>query len=325
MAERVEDVLSELMAAQANAPVPAPEAQTSPAEGGETTPDGNPAEGAEAGETDPTVPAPAEPVADEGGEAPPAPAADPQTEALARTAEEIEALRGQNAQLSQALGEMQQMLRQLQAQALEANRANEQAVEEAVLEPPVLPDLGSVQYQDDVDRVRALNAYGTAMADYTRKSVMRELQPIVDQYQRQTREAEDAAVKNQLLSSGRFDGMSEDMAQIDKIAATTPGLAELPPETRYTLAYIINRGVKAMNAKPAEAETAEQLVAKVMQNPDALKAIEKERVAKVATANKSAPPIAASQGQSNAPAVAPNPPQDFNEARARARKIFGLS
>ena len=55
-----------------------------------------------------------------------------------------------------------------------------------------------------------------------------------------------------------------------------------------------------------------------------MKAIEKERVARIAAANRQAPPVAASQGQSNAPAVAQNAPQDFNEARARARKIFGL-
>jgi hypothetical protein len=217
-------------------------------------------------------------------------------------------------------GNMQQM----QAQTEQANRANERAVEEAVLTPPTPPDFGTVQYQDDGERLRAISQYGAAMADYTRQAVMKELQPIVDQYHRQTKEAEEAAVKNQLLASGQLEGFSEDMAQIDKIVSTTPGLSELSPEVKYTLAYVINRGVKAMNAKPAAAETAEQLVAKVMQNPEALKAIEKERVAKIAAANKSAPPIAASQGQGNAPAVAQNPPQDFNEARARALKRFGL-
>ena len=324
MAERIEDVLSELMAAQGNAPAPASEAQASPAEGGEETPDGIPAEGAEDGETEPTVPATEEPMADEGGEVPPAPTVDPQVDALARTTEEIQSLRGQNEQLGRALGEMQQMLRQMQEQTKEANRANEEAVEKAVLTPPAPPDFNSVQYLDDGERLRAISEYGAAMADYTRQSVMKELQPIVDQYHRQTKEAEDAAVKNQLLASGQLQGFSEDMAQIDKIVSSTPGLAELAPEVKYTLAYVINRGVKAMNAKPAEAETAEQLVAKVMQNPEALKAIEKERVAKIAAVNKNAPPIAASQGQGNAPAVAQNPPQNFNEARARARKFFGL-
>ncbi len=324
MAERIEDVLSELMAAQSNEPVTGSDEQTSPAEGGEVTPDGTPAEGAEDGETVPTVPATEEPAAAEGGEVPPQPAVNPQVDALARASEEIEALRGQNAEIRQAMGQMQQLLQQMQAQTEQANRANERAVEEAVLTPPTPPDFGTVQYQDDSERLRAISEYGAAMADYTRQTVMKELQPIVDQYHRQTKEAEEAAVKNQLLASGQLEGFSEDMAQIDKIVSTTPGLSELSPEVKYTLAYVINRGVKAMNAKPAAAETAEQLVAKVMQNPEALKAIEKERVAKIAAANKSAPPIAASQGQGNAPAVAQNPPQDFNEARARALKRFGL-
>ena len=235
----------------------------------------------------------------------------------------VNGLRGENQQLRAALQQMrQQMLNQQKAQQ-EANRANEEKIASAVLEPPKL-DFNQVQYMNDEERNAALAQYNNAVADYAKRSVMKDLQPIVDQYNRQTKEAADAAVKNQLMGSGKFEGFSENSDQIEKIVRSTPGLSELPPEIKYALGYVINRGVQSMNAKPAPPETAEQLVARVMNNPEAMKALEKQRVTKIAQANKAAPPVAASQGQNNAPAVAPNPPQNLDEARARARKIFGL-
>ena len=333
MAERLDGVLSELLAAQANEPSPTPEVpNTDPAaEGGnetipeevqsddissESTPD-------EVQTEDANPPIPAEETPAESGEVPQMPTVDPQIDALAKATEALTASQAEVGQLRAMMEQMQNMMMQQQKAQHEANKANEEAIASATLEPPTL-DFERVQYLDDAERTAELSKYYNAMAEYTRQVVMKDLQPVVDQYNRQTKEAADAAVKNQLISSGRFEGFNEDAAQIDKIISSTPGLSDLPPETKYALGYVINRGVKAMNAKPAAPETTEQLVARVLQNPEAMKAIEKERVAKLAQANKSAPPIAASQGQSNAPAISPNPPKTLDEARAKALKIFGL-
>ncbi len=330
MAERLDDVLSELIAAQDSEPAAVSEeaqsTEPAPAEVGEApaaaeTPTAGEEESA--GEPPEALPNTEEPQAAPSGEAPPAPSADPRNEALLRATEAINGLRSENAKLRASQNLMQQRMTQLQKTAFEANKQNEEAVEATVLKPPVL-DLAGVQYLGDEARQKLMADYSAAMADYTRQSILKELQPMVDQYERQTREAADAAVRNQLAGSGRLPGFSEDAGQIEKIIATTPGLANLPPETKYALGYVIHRGVQAMNAKPAEPETAEQLVARVLENPDAMKAIEKQRAQKIAAANKNAPPVAASQGQHNAPAAAQNPPQDFNEARSRARKLFGL-
>lgn len=331
MAERLDDVLAELMASQDNNPASfTDEAQPTepvPAEGGNEAPTEDVPVEPMAEEQGDTPPAPAEASTDQNGEAsgevPPAPAVNPQMEALARATEAENGLRSENAQLREALQQMQQMTAQTQQAAQEANQRNEEAVASAVLKPPVI-DFNTVQYLGEEERRQAIEQYGSAMADYAKQSIMQELQPMVDHFRRQTKEAEDAAVRNQLGGAGGLEGFTDDLQQIENIIAKTPAIAALPPETRYALGYVINRGVKAMNAKPAEPEGVDALVARVLENPEAMKAIEKERVSRIAAANRQAPPVAASQGQNNAPAVAQNAPQDFNEARARARKIFGL-
>ena len=271
-----------------------------------------------------------ETVTEESSEVLQSPAPDPQIEALAKATEALNGVRGENAELRQANQQMQQMLKKMQEMMEqqqkakdEANKANEEAIAKAITEPPQL-DFTTIQYLDDEARSKALAEYNHAVAEYAKQGIMKDLQPIVDQYHKQTKEAADAAVKNQLISSGKFEGFSEDVEQIENIVRSTPGISDLPPETKYAIAYIINRGVKAMNTKPAAPEKTEDLVARVLKNPEAMKAIEKERTLKIARANKAAPPVAASQGQNNAPAVSPNPPQNLDEARARARKIFGI-
>lgn len=334
MAERIDGVLAELLAAQENSePMPAtPNTESAPQGGeGELADPTASEEAAEAsveaaengGEGNaPEAPGTAEEGNGESGEVPPTPTPPQPINELAKITEEIGNLRRQNAQLQAMMMQMQKAAVQTQNAQKEANQRNEEAVASAILEPPVL-DFEQVQYLGDAERQKALSSYGTAVAEYTKASLMKELQPIVDQYHRQTKEAADTAVKHQMAGSGRFEGFTEDAEQIEKIIATTPGLSDLPPETKYALGYVINRGVKAMNAKPAAPETAEELVAKVLNNPEAMKAIEKQRAAKIAAAGKGAPTLGASQGQSSAPAVAQNPPQTLSEARERAFKMFG--
>lgn len=328
MAERLDGVLSELLAAQANEPAPqeqeVPNTEPAAEGGNEAVTEGTPetANTEEAGVPAET-PTTEEQGTSENGEVPQTPVVDPQIDALAKATEALNGVRGENEQLRAMLQQMQNIMMQQQQAQQEANKANEEAIADAIIEPPTL-NLHEIQYLDDEAQRKALAEYNNAVAAYTEQGIMKKLQPIVDQYQRQTREAADAAVRNQLIGSGKFEGFSEDAEQIEKIISSTPGLSNLPPETKYALGYVINRGVKAMNAKPAEPEKTEELVARVLKNPEAMKAIEKERALKIAHANKTAPPVAASQGQNNAPAVAPNPPQNLDEARARARKIFGI-
>lgn len=251
---------------------------------------------------------------------------DPSQSLLRQIGTDYERMRQENEQLKDIVAQLKGVIPQFQNALSQQSQAAENTVVEKMIEPPVF-DVENVQYMSDDERRAATAKYSSAMADYARKTVleevMKEMQPIVDSYKRQTREAADMAARSRIKSSKGFEDFDSYGDAIDRIAANTPGFDGIDPEMKYALSYMINRGIKAMNEKPVE-ETAEMLVEKVKKNPDALRALEEMRVRQTAEKNASVPPVTASQGQSSAPAVKPEPPQNLSEASERAWKMLGL-
>ena len=317
MAERLDDVLTELLAQQSQEGTPSePTPETTPAEAAQTEPTAEPEQ------------APAEPAAAPAEPAAPAPQAEanPGAELLNRIGSDYERMRQENEQLKDIVAQLKGVIPQFQNALQQQSQAAENTIVEEVIEPPVF-DVENVQYLSDDERREATAKYSSAMADYARKTVlsevMKEMQPIVDNYKRQTAEAADMTARNRIRSSKGFEDFDDYGDAIDRIAANTPGFDGIDPEMKYALSYMISRGIKAMNEKPVE-ETAEMLVEKVKKNPDALRALEEMRVRQTAEKNASVPPVTASQGQSSAPAVKPEPPQNLSEASDRAWKMLGL-
>ena len=317
MAEGLDDVLTELLAQQSQEGTPSePAPETTPAEAAQTEPTAEP----EQAPAEPTS-APAEPAA-------PAPQteANPGAELLNRIGSDYERMRQENEQLKDIVAQLKGVIPQFQNALQQQSQAAENTIVEEVIEPPVF-DVENVQYLSDDERREATAKYSSAMADYARKTVlsevMKEMQPIVDNYKRQTREAADMTARNRIRSSKGFEDFDDYGDAIDRIAANTPGFDGIDPEMKYALSYMINRGINAMNQKP-ETETTEMLVERVKKNPDALRALEEMRVKQVAEKNAAVPPVTASQGSATAPAVKPEPPQSLEEATERAYKMLGL-
>ena len=317
MAERLDDVLTELLAQQSQEGTPSePTPETTPAESAQTEPTAEP------------VQAPAEPAAAPAEPAAPAPQAEanPGAELLNRIGSDYERMRQENEQLKDIVAQLKGVIPQFQNALQQQSQAAENTIVEEVIEPPVF-DVENVQYLSDDERRAATAKYSSAMADYARKTVlsevMKEMQPIVDNYKRQTREAADMTARNRIRSSKGFEDFDDYGDAIDRIAANTPGFVGIDPEMKYALSYMINRGINAMNQKP-ETETTEMLVERVKKNPDALRALEEMRVKQVAEKNAAVPPVTASQGSATAPAVKPEPPQSLEEATERAYKMLGL-
>lgn len=317
MAERLDDVLTELLAQQSQEGTPSePAPETTPAEAAQTEPTAEP----EQAPTEPAA-APAEPAA-------PAPQAEenPGAELLNRIGSDYERMRQENEQLKDIVAQLKGVIPQFQNALQQQSQAAENTIVEEVIEPPVF-DVENVQYLSDDERREATAKYSSAMADYARKTVlsevMKEMQPIVDNYKRQTREAADMTARNRIRSSKGFEDFDDYGDAIDRIAANTPGFDGIDPEMKYALSYMINRGINAMNQKP-ETETTEMLVERVKKNPDALRVLEEMRVKQVAEKNAAVPPVTASQGSATAPAVKPEPPQSLEEATERAYKMLGL-
>lgn len=321
MAERLDDVLTELLAQQSQEGTPSePAPETTPAEAAQTEPTAEPVQA-------PTEPAaaPAEPAAKTAAPAPQA-EANPGAELLNRIGSDYERMRQENEQLKDIVAQLKGVIPQFQNALQQQSQAAENTIVEEVIEPPVF-DVENVQYLSDDERREATAKYSSAMADYARKTVlsevMKEMQPIVDNYKRQTREAADMTARNRIKSTKGFEDFDDYGDAIDRIAANTPGFDGIDPEMKYALSYMINRGINAMNQKP-ETETTEMLVERVKKNPDALRALEEMRVKQVAEKNAAVPPVTASQGSATAPAVKPEPPQSLEEATERAYKMLGL-
>lgn len=319
MAERLDDVLTELLAQQSQEGTPSePAPETTPAEAAQTEPTAEPVQASEPPEQ---AAAPAEPAA-------PAPQAEanPGAELLNRIGSDYERMRQENEQLKDIVAQLKGVIPQFQNALSQQSQAAENTIVEEVIEPPVF-DVENVQYLSDDERRAATAKYSSAMADYARKTVlgevMKEMQPIVDNYKRQTAEAADMTARNRIRSSKGFEDFDDYGDAIDRIAANTPGFDGIDPEMKYALSYMINRGINAMNQKP-ETETTEMLVERVKNNPDALRALEEMRVKQVAEKNAAVPPVTASQGSATAPAVKPEPPQSLEEATERAYKMLGL-
>ena len=317
MAERLDDVLTELLAQQSQEGTPSePTPETTPTEAAQTEPTAEPKQ------------APAEPAAAPAEPAAPAPQAEanPGAELLNRIGSDYERMRQENEQLKDIVAQLKGVIPQFQNALQQQSQAAENTIVEEVIEPPVF-DVENVQYLSDDERRAAAAKYSSAMADYARKTVlsevMKEMQPIVDNYKRQTAEAADMTARNRIRSSKGFEDFDDYGDAIDRIAANTPGFDGIDPEMKYALSYMINRGINAMNQKP-ETETTEMLVERVKKNPDALRALEEMRVKQVAEKNAAVPPVTASQGSATAPAVKPEPPQSLEEAAERAYKMLGL-
>lgn len=321
MAERLDDVLTELLAQQSQEGTPSePAPDTAPTEAAQTEPTAEPVQA-------PTEPAaaPAEPAAEPAAPAPQA-EANPGAELLNRIGSDYERMRQENEQLKDIVAQLKGVIPQFQNALSQQSQAAENTIVEEVIEPPVF-DVENVQYLSDDERRAATAKYSSAMADYARKTVlgevMKEMQPIVDNYKRQTAEAADMTARNRIRSSKGFEDFDDYGDAIDRIAANTPGFDGIDPEMKYALSYMINRGINAMSQKP-ETETTEMLVERVKNNPDALRALEEMRVKQVAEKNAAVPPVTASQGSATAPAVKPEPPQSLEEATERAYKMLGL-
>lgn len=321
MAERLDDVLTELLAQQSQEGTPSePAPETAPTEAAQTEPTAEPKQA-------PTEPAaaPAEPAAETATPAPQT-EANPGAELLNRIGSDYERMRQENEQLKDIVAQLKGVIPQFQNALQQQSQAAENTIVEEVIEPPVF-DVENVQYLSDDERRAATAKYSSAMADYARKTVlgevMKEMQPIVDNYKRQTAEAADMTARNRIRSSKGFEDFDDYGDAIDRIAANTPGFDGIDPEMKYALSYMINRGIKAMSQKP-ETETTEMLVERVKNNPDALRALEEMRVKQVAEKNAAVPPVTASQGSATAPAVKPEPPQSLEEATERAYKMLGL-
>lgn len=233
----------------------------------------------------------------------------------ARAAESMRVLQEENARLRAAV----------QQQGAQAQQMAQAVVEDKAPKVPVMPvfDSSRMGYMDENARKSYEDQYGQQMAEYIRYQMAEELAPLRENYERQKAQAEREAAIGSLRNSGRMQGFDEALPQIERILEQMPSLAaEQDAQKRYTMGYLINRGLQAVNA-PAQRAAAD-VAKEAMANPEVMRLIEAERARAASEKNAAAVPQSASTGASTAPATPQNRPQNLGEARTLLQKAFGL-
>ena len=186
-----------------------------------------------------------------------------------------------------------------------------------MLEPPEFP-IDGFEYLSDEERAQRLTEYNSAMAEYTKKQILKEINPAIQYFQQQAKSAEYEATRNALASSPELKPIMDDFDGIDRVIQRTPELESLDPQRKLIIAALINKGIKAVNNQ--KEPTPEEIASQALQSPEAMRIIETKRAQQIAQKNQNIPKITASSGMSNAAAMPAEKPKGWGDAFALARK-----
>lgn len=232
-------------------------------------------------------------------------------DAILKATEAYQQAQQENAQLKARLAELEAAMQQQSQEA-------QNTIIEELLEPPKLNTEG-FEFLSDEERAQRLAEYNTAMADYTKKQVMREFEPALKYFQQQSKAAEYEAARNALSSAPEFSAIMDDREGIDNVLAKTPEFQSMDPQKQILLAALINKGIKAVNST-TKGPSPEEIANQALQNPEVMRIIETKRAQDIANKNKSLPNIAVNSGMSSVPAMPQDKPKGWDDARDRAKK-----
>lgn len=236
-------------------------------------------------------------------------------EMLATAIQMLRASREENARLSQ-------MLSQQGAAMNQQSQMAEQAAMDSMAKPEAIPaiDFSQLQYMGDEERAAAVSAWQNAIMEQAAAKVRAEFAPVKADYEAKSRMAAESAAKNAIFADPRFSDFTNNSADIDRIAASEI-FKNATPEQKYLYSGLIARG---MHYDPAAKPSTDDIVKMVMENPDALKAIETRRAQEIRDKNADLPVLSGSSGMSGANPVPQNKVKTREELEARMMKRFGL-
>lgn len=237
--------------------------------------------------------------------------AEQQNAELSKAMSENEQLRAQNEQLQKTISEMSQT-------------RQEEVVEEAMAMPTI--DFNELAFADEETQRTAQQDYANKMAEFVRKGVMDEMSPYIEQAKAGQREKEKNEAVSVLSQMPELAGINEMMPQIDHIIASNKWLQsdDIPIEEKIISAYAIARGVNAMNT-PVEKKkelTDDELMDLYDKNPTFQELIEKKRIESLKDSQQ-VPPFSASSGAVNVALNIKDKPKSWDDASERTRKLFG--
>ena len=160
------------------------------------------------------------------------------------------------------------------------------------------------------------------IVDTVDRTVEGRVNSLAEEYKRGIADLQDASVRGAFASSEKFSGFGESIAAIDTLIEKVPVLKSLPADEKYTVAYLINEGIKARETRSGM--SAESLVSLMNSRPDAMRLYEAQRTEELSRSYKSTPAFTASGGSSVMPANIKSAPKNLDEASREAYSSFGI-
>ena len=232
----------------------------------------------------------------------------------------------QNAELQRIMAENEQLKaqnEQLQKTQAEMSKAREEEVIEEAMAMPTI-DFNELAFADEETQARVQNEYANKMAEYVRKGIMDEMSPYIEQAKAGQREKEKNEAVTALSQMPELAGLNDMMPQIEHIISKNKWLQsdDIPIEEKIINAYVIAKGVNAMNAPEKKPPTDDELMELYDKNPTFQELIEKKRIESLKNSQQ-VPPLSASSGAVNVALNIPEKPKSWDEASERTRKMLG--
>lgn len=171
----------------------------------------------------------------------------------------------------------------------------------------------------DFEKLAALSdeERAVAIAEYTAAVEQNALVNVGMQYEGELKNARYESAKYKMALDGTLPRFGERIAAIEEIIAANEALGAMSDEDKLRTAYYIDRGKSIQ-----EALTTEELIAKINENPEAMRRIEAAMLERLRT--ESAPALASSGGAASVPLTPKAKPKNLSEASALAREAFGV-
>ena len=240
-----------------------------------------------------------------------------------------QALQEKDAQLQQALQELEALkgqYQQMEGTIAELSKKNEENLIEEAMQMPTL-DVNGLAFATEDEVKAAQEAYAQQMAEFVKSGVMKDLAPTLEYAKKGMLDAQKGETLAALAQVPELQGINDMIPQLDKIISANRWLQsdDMSLDERYINAYAIARGVNAINTPPEQPKelTSEELMELYDKNPSFQELVEKKRIDAIKNSQQ-VPPFSASSGAVNAALNIQEKPKTFEEASERTRRMFGL-
>ena len=150
------------------------------------------------------------------------------------------------------------------------------------VEAPVF-DLEKIKTMSDEQLDDYGKTYTQAVAAYVKTTLAQDLAPVIEELEKKEHEQQYRSALIELKENGDYYDFTEKQEQAEALAQTMPGLSEWDAKSALTAAYLLIKGAEAIAAhKAPQSESAQQLVDRVFENPEALKLLYERRAKEAA-------------------------------------------